>query len=144
MENLLPIQSNYLIILLVEVSLFSIFVYLVFSKTKDDVCRRWKASVFVSVIFGIFIQTILLGLSAVGWLMQVNFATLIDSFIKGFYALIPAWIGMEALLTMPIIILGTFIAYFRFWNSGDRLIEKYWRNPKIHYGQNQKPPFLKF
>jgi hypothetical protein len=38
--------------------------------------------------------------------------------------------------------IGLFIAYSNFWQSGDWFIEKYWRNPKINYGANNKPPFL--
>jgi hypothetical protein len=140
----IPVPINYLIILLVEVSVFSIFVYFVFSKTKDEVCRRWKASVFIGVIPGILIQIFIFGLLAVGWLTRVNSATIIDSFIKGLHTLIPYLIVIEAFIFMPFIICNTFFAYFHFLINGDHLIDKFWRNQKIQYGQSQKSSFLKF
>jgi hypothetical protein len=61
-----------------------------------------------------------------------------------FIEIFSATIGLAAIITMPTIIIGTLFAYYNFWKTGDRLIKKYWRNPKVHYDENAKPPFLKF
>jgi len=107
------------------------------------VSRRWKASVISGVVLGLSIHSIYYILRLAGWLIQVNLATIPSSLIIYFSQLIPGILGIDSIIIMPIIIMATFIAYVRFEQSGDRLIEKYWRNPKINYPEGQKPPFLK-
>lgn len=142
MNNQVSVPINYLITFLVEVVFFSIFVYIVLKKTRDETLRRWKVSVFAGVATGFIIQTIIFGLGLVGWLMQVKSAAFFESLITYFFTLLSVFIVLESLVIMPIIILSTFIAYFQFENSGDRIIEKYCKNPKIHYSTDQKPPFF--
>lgn len=144
MEHLFPVPINYLVFLFVEIMIFSTFAYFVFFKTTGEVCRRWKVSIFVAVTFGVVTQTFFIGLGWIGWLMKLNLATIGKDLIEYLNILMPASLGTASLITMPIIILGTFIVYYQLLNSGDCLIEKYWRNPKVHYGSNQKPPFRTF
>jgi hypothetical protein len=144
MENLFPIPINYFVILFVEIIVFSLFVYFVFTKTTGEICRRWKASVFLAALIGVFVQASFIGLGWVGWLMEVNLSTFFQDFIQFVDRLIPASLAMASFVTLPIIILGTFFAYAWFAQHGDYLIDKYWRNPKVYYRSDQKPPFHNF
>ena len=142
--NILKLGSAYLLIVLLgEVLAFSGFAYFVFTKTTGEVCRRWKASVVCGVVVGFCIHSFFFVLGIIGLLVQINLNNL-PGLIASSLLLIPAYLGVDSYITMPMVILGTFIAYSRFEQYGDRLIEKYWRNPKVHYGKDQKPPFLKF
>jgi len=138
----MSVLINNLSIILVEVSIYVLFVFIVFTKTTGEICRRWKVSVFVSVVFGLIYQTIFFGLCFIGWIMKLEHVGLINSLMEYILDFIPALLGLFSLIIMPIIIVGTFIAYYRFENTGDLLIEKYWTNPKIYYGNYPKPPLL--
>jgi hypothetical protein len=82
MENLNPIPINYLVILLVEILVYSIFVYFVFSKTTGETSRRWKASVVVAVIIGACIHISFIGLGVVGWIMALRLPTSFQALIQ--------------------------------------------------------------
>ncbi len=136
------ISMKYLLILIVELLAFSIAAYLLFTKTKDEVNRRWKVSVLCGVTFGLSIDLIFFVMVVIDWLIKLNFSDFLQNVISFLDKSLPAFLGLEALIVMPGIIIGTLIAYYRFLQSGDRLIEKFWRNPKIHYRDDQKPPYF--
>jgi hypothetical protein len=140
MEYLFP-PHNYWVLLLLEIIVYSVFVFIVFSKSTGEVYRRWNASVFVAGLIGIFIHSSIIGLGWLGWFMKLNLSTFVNDIIQFSNDLMPVSIAMASLITMPIIILGTFFAYARFKQFGDYYIDKYWRNPKVHYNSNHKPPF---
>jgi hypothetical protein len=133
---------RFFLILLVEVLVYSVFVYFVFSKTKGDVSRRWKASVVCSVVFGLSMYLIFSFLVIISRLMQGNFPAFIIKLLTNFSYFTPELLVVASLFIMPVIILGTFIAYARFEQRGDRSIDQYWRNPKINYPKGKKPPFF--
>jgi len=81
-------------------------------------------------------------MAVIDWLIKINISDLLQNVISFLDISLPAFLALEALIVMPGIIIGTLIAYHRFLQSGDRLIEKYWKNPKIHYIDNQKPPYF--
>jgi len=141
MIDSIPDSVKYALILFVEILAYCIFVYFVVSKTTGQVARRWKASVFSGVVFGLCFHLFFSGLLMLGWLLQVNFVSSLYSQINGLLLLAAQIIVLDSIVIMPIIIVGTFIAFGRFASSGDQLIEKHWRNPKIHYGEYKRPPF---
>jgi hypothetical protein len=144
MENIVIYLPKYAIALFLEIFVFGCFAYLAPTRTKGEVSRRWAASSLVSILFGLSIHLFLMGIIIVGWISNVNVETFPPDLYGQFIEVLSVTIGLAAIFTMPTIIIGIFIAYFNFWQTGDRLIEKYWRNPKVHYGKNAKPPFLKF
>jgi ABC-type spermidine/putrescine transport system permease subunit I len=114
------------------------------TKIKSEVSRRWKASSLVSILFGLLIHLCILVIIVFGLISDVNVETMSTDLGRVFIEIFSATIGLAAIITMPTIIIGTLFAYYNFWKTGDRLIKKYWRNPKVHYDENAKPPFLKF
>ncbi|MBP7356190.1 MAG: hypothetical protein KA928_08535 [Longilinea sp.] len=143
MITLSSVSWFFLVILLVEVSIYTIFAVLVFSKTSGAVCRRWKASIFSAILLGVLCQAGINGLLLIGLLTKLRLATFIQDLSGYVHLLIPGSWAMLSLITMPTIILATFGIYYDFVKTDDYLIEKYWQNPKIHYGRGQKPPLLK-
>ena len=144
MENIIDYIHNYVVALLIELIFFWVFVYVASNKTEGEVSRRWKASALLSVSFGLLIHFVLLALIVLGWIFETDFETLFADLLEKVMSFASQIIGLAAVITMPVIIIGVFIAYHYLWQTGDRLVEKYWKNPKVHYGENQKPPYLKF
>ena len=144
MENISKHLPFYVAALFIELIVFSGFVYFVSSKTKDDVSRRWKASAVISVLYGMAIHFLFMVIIVLGWIVETDFESLIATLPEKLFSFASQAIGLAAIITMPAIIFGVFIAYHYLLQTGDRLVEKYWKNPKIHYGENQKPPYLKF
>lgn len=144
MENVFEYLPSCIIALIVELVVFFGFVYFVTMKTDDEVSRRWKAAAFVSVCSGLLVQLVVLALIVFSWFFENNTETFVVNLPTTIISFFAEGIVIGATVTMPVVIIGLLIAYHYFWQTGDRLIEKYWRNPKIHYGANSKPPFLKF
>jgi hypothetical protein len=144
MENIVEYLPNYAIALLIELFVFFGFVYLVSIKTEGDISRRWKAAAFIGVFYGLLIHLVFLVIIVLGWIFETNFETFFINLPERILSFTAQIIALETMVTMPIIIIGVFMAYHHLWQTGDRFVEKYWKNPKIHYGENQKPPFLKF
>ena len=142
MDNIFEYLPGSIVALIVEFVVFFGLVYFVSRKTDDEVSRRWKASAFISVCFGIFVQLLILAIVVLVWYLENNSKTFVVNFSMGVISFFAVGIVIGATVTMPVVMIGLFIAYHNFWQSGDRCIEKYWRNPKIHYGANSKPPFL--
>jgi hypothetical protein len=133
-----------MIALFVEIIFFASFIFIVCFRTNEDFARRWKASVFIGMLSGICTHLIFTLLLIIGWIYRGGFTTLQNGVNEIIGQCVLLFVDTAAYFTMPVMILATLIAYFNFWQTGDRLIEKYWRNPKIRYRANQKPPYLKF
>jgi hypothetical protein len=142
MDNVFEYLPGSIIALTVEFVVFFGFIYFVSRKTDVEVSRRWQASAFISVCFGVFVQLLVLAIVVFVWLFENDIQTLFMNFSMIVISFFAVGIVVGAIVTMPMVMIGLFIAYLNFWQSGDRFIEKYWRNPKIHYGANRKPPFL--
>jgi hypothetical protein len=142
-DNMIMELIQYLVLLLAEIIAFSIFVYFVSTRTHGQISRRWKASAFVSVLYGLLSHDLGNLLLLIGWNYGESLETLLidlpNKLTKGFLFMI----NLAAFYTMPAIIIGVFFAYLNFWSSGDLWIEKYWKNPKISY-RDHEPPILKF
>jgi hypothetical protein len=139
-----PILIKYLLTLFVEIFTFSLFAYFVFSITKAEINRRCKGSVIIGVVSGLCFHTLFLILIIISWLNHLNPVTFFNIYRTYMSEVISGILGMDSMILMPITIISTIIAYVQLEQTGDRLIEKYWRNPKIYYGENPKPPYLKF
>ena len=135
---------QYVIILFAEIVVLSGFVYIIFSKAKGESSRRWKASVVVAVLFGVLIHICFIMALIMVWIDWANFETLFIDFFNKYKEGLLLIISADTLIILPMIIIGIFVAYIMFWQSGDRYVEKFWRNPKISYREHPKPPFLKF
>ncbi|HLO14339.1 MAG TPA: hypothetical protein VK206_05895 [Anaerolineales bacterium] len=135
---------GYVIALIIELVVFFNFVYFVSRKTEVEVSRRWKASALISVSFGLLVQLVSLAIIVLDWVIKKDIETFIVSLPQMLISLFAESIVIGAMVTMPVILIGIFMAYHHLWQTGDRFVEKYWRNPKIHYDENSKPPFLKF
>jgi len=72
MITLSSVSWFFLVILLVEVSIYTIFAVLVFSKTSGAVCRRWKASIFSAILLGVLCQAGINGLLLIGLLTKLR------------------------------------------------------------------------
>ena len=144
MENVVEYVPIYVVTLLIELVAFFAFVYFVSTKSEGDISRRWKASAFIGVCFGLLVHLVFLAVIVLGWLFETNVESLFTNLPERIMSFIVEAIALGAIVTMPVAILGLFTAYHYLWQTGDRFVEKYWRNPKIHYGENQKPPYLKF
>lgn len=144
MENIVKYLPNYAIALLIELIVFFGFVYFVSIKAEGDVSRRWKASALISISFGVLIHLLFLVIIVLGRIFETNSETVFINFPERLVSFTTQAIGLAAIVTMPTIIIGVFIAYHYLWQTGDRFVEKYWKNPKIHYSENEKPPYLKF
>lgn len=144
MENVFEYLPGCIIALVIELVVFFGFVYLVSIKTDGEVSRRWKASAFISVCSGLLVQLVVLALVVFGWFIDNKTETFVVSLSTALLYFFAQAIVIGATVTMPVVIIGLFMAYHYLWQTGDRFVEKYWRNPKIHYGENSKPPFLKF
>ena len=144
MKNIVEYVPTYVIALLVEFIVYFGFLYLVSTKTAGDVSRQWKASAFISVCFGLLVHLVTLAVIILGWLIETNVETFFARLPENIISLFVQAIAIGAVATMPVVILGIFIAYLHLWQTGDRFVEKYWRNPKIHYGEHPNPPPLKF
>jgi hypothetical protein len=144
MENVFEYLPSYIIALIVELIVFFGFVYFVTMKTDDEISRRWKAASFVSVCVGLLVQVAVWALVVFGWFIENNTEAFVANLSTTILLFFAEGVVIGATVTMPVVLIGLFIAYHYFWQTGDRLIEKYWRNPKIHYGANSKPPFLRF
>ena len=114
--------------------------YFTSTKTESEVSRRWKASAFLSASFGLLIHFVLMAIIVLGWIFETDSETLFADLLEKLMSFASQTIGLAAIITMPMIIIGDFIAYHYLWQTGDRLVEKYWKNPKVHYDKNQKPP----
>jgi hypothetical protein len=147
MKNLeMKIESllSHFIVLVGENIAFMGFSILIHLKTVDAVFRRWKASAIISIFFGVFLHLAVYAIFIVSIITKSSF-TITDlsvSTILVSFATLSIVFG--ELITMPCIIIGQFLIYFRLWQSGDRFVDKYWRNPKISYRENGDWPFLKF
>jgi NADH:ubiquinone oxidoreductase subunit 6 (subunit J) len=135
---------QHVVILFAEIIVFSSFVYIVSTRTNEELSRRWKASAFVSVLFGLLIHFFCIVLFVIICIYNANSETLLNDLPNKFKEGLLLLISLATFITMPIIIIGIFIVFFQFRQNGDRLIEKYWRNPKISYREHAKPPYLKF
>jgi|RhiMetdeSRZDD1v2_1073273.scaffolds.fasta_scaffold1848325_1 hypothetical protein len=144
MENVFEYLPGCIIALMLELAVFFGFIYFVTMKTDSEVSRRWKAAAFIGVCVGVSVQLIVLTLVVLGWFIESKTETFVVNLSTTVISFFAEGIVIGATVTMPVVFIGLFIAYHYFWQTGDRLIEKYWRNPKIHYGANSKPPFLKF
>jgi hypothetical protein len=144
MENVVTYIPIYVIALIVEFIVFFGYVYFVSVKTEGGVSRRWKASAFISVCCGLLVHVSILGAIVLGWLIETNIEIFLISLPEKVMSFFANAIAVGAIVTMPVVMIGLFMAYFHLWQTGDRFVEKYWRNPKVHYGENGKPPFLKF
>jgi hypothetical protein len=142
MDNVVDYLPGCTIALILEFVVFFGFTYFVSRKTYGEVSRRWKASAFMSVCFGVFVQLLVLAIVVFVWLLEKDIQSMFMNFSMTIISFVAVGIVIGATVTMPVVVIGLFIAYHNFWQSGDRFIEKYWRNPKIHYGANRKPPFL--
>jgi len=143
MENVVENVPTYVVALSVELIVFFGFVYFVSIKTKGDISRRWKASAFISICFGLLVHTVTLAIIVLVWLIEAKAETFFVNLPEKAISFFAQVITIGAIVTMPVVIIGIFMAYYHLWQTGDRFVEKYWRNPKIHYGENAKPPFLK-
>ena len=144
MENVVENVLIYAVVLLIELGVFFGFVYFVSIKTEGDVSRRWKASAFISVCFGLLVHMVTLAIIILAWFIEANAATFFVNLPEKVMTFFAQVIAIGAIVTMPVVMIGIFMAYQHLWQTGDRFVEKYWRNPKIHYGENARPPFLKF
>lgn len=136
----LPILS--LIPFIIELFIYIIFIYLASTTTKLEVSRRWRASALVGVISGLALNTMIVIVIWSSWIMQGKIGTIFQDFAQAFILCFNIILGLTPYITMPMIIIVTLGSYFRFWQDGDRLIEMYWKNPKIHYPDNAKPPYF--
>jgi len=129
MENINEYLPRYVVALFIELIIFSGFVFFASSKTKDEVSRRWKASALISILYGLVIHFLLMAIIVLGWIFEKDFETLFADLPKKLLSFASQTIGLAAIITMPAIIIGVFIAYHYLWQTGDRLVEKYWKNP---------------
>jgi hypothetical protein len=144
MEKIIYYLPHYVVALVIELIIFLSFVYFASNKSEGEVSRRWKASAFLSVSFGLLLHSVLVALIVLGWIFETDSKGLFTDLPEKLMSVAVQTIGLAAIITMPVIIIGVFIAYRYLWQTGDRFVEKYWKNPKVHYGENQKPPYLKF
>jgi hypothetical protein len=143
MENVFEYIPTCIIALIIEFVVFFGFIYFVSIKTEGEVSRRWKAAAFISVCLGLLLHLVFLAIIVFAWLIEQNTATFFVNLPEVVIALFAQAIVIGAAMTMPVVIIGLFMAYLHLWQTGDRFIEQYWRNPKIHYGEQRKPPSLK-
>ena len=143
MENVFEQLPGHIIALTVELIVFFGLVCFATMKSESEASRRWKASALISVLLGFFIQLAVLALVVFGWLIGENTEASVMNLSTRVISFFAEGIVIGATVSMPVVLIGLLIAYHYFWQTGDRLIEKYWRNPKIHYGANSKPPFFK-
>lgn len=135
---------HYVMALLIELIVFFGFVYIASSKTKGEVSRRWKASALISVLYGLVTHFLLMIIIFLGWIFETDFETMFVYLPEKLLSSASQCISLATTITMPAIIIGVFIVYHYLWQTGDRVVERYWKNPKIHYDENQKPPYFKF
>ena len=147
MNNIIENLSTYVIALIIELIVFFGFLLLTTSITNSEVSRRWKGASLISVSYGLLFHLLILFIfifEFLSWIFKTNLELILANLPEKLILLESEAIALAAVITMPMIIVGVFIAYLHLWQTGDRFIEKYWKNPKIHYAINEKPPYLKF
>jgi hypothetical protein len=142
-ERVGAIVTLYITILILEGSAFLVFPYLVTKKTTGATCRRWKASLVCAVGWIISIRSFFFVFCI--FLISVDLINplIIDPVLPVFASLLLIFLGLDVVIFIPLIIIGTFVAYAHFLQTGDRFIENYWENPEINYARFRKPPLLK-
>lgn len=143
MENVFEYLPDSIIALIVEFVVFFGFVHFASAKTKSEVSRRWKAAALISVCCGLLSHLLVSAILVLSWFFDKNIGKVIVELPNLLITFFAQAIVIGAMVTMPMVILVLFLAYFSLWQTGDRLVEQFWRNPKIHYDENNKPPFLK-
>jgi hypothetical protein len=144
MNNFWSEIFTYLVIESVLSVAFAIFIFFVTTRTRSEISRRWIASLLFSLFAGITVYILFIVLFGINWLMITkDLIAAIDILHFARYFL-PILIQTKVFIEIPVMVGFLLIAYVYFWQTGDRLIEKYWRNPRIYYPNNGKPPYLKF
>jgi predicted membrane metal-binding protein len=131
-----------LISLFIEIASYTGFIYIASKITKHETSRRWRASALVGVLSGIAGSTVIVIMLLVIWILKGDVLTILRNLPMLYINSLYLMLGLITIFSMPLTFIVTLGLYFTFWRDGDTLIEKFWKNPKIHYPDNTKPPYF--
>jgi hypothetical protein len=131
-----------LITLFIEIASYTGLIYVASKITKYETSRRWRASAYIGVLSGIAGSTLIVIMLLVILISKGDIFAIILNLPRLYINSLYLMLGLITFISMPLTFIVTFGLYFTFWRDGDTLIEKYWKNPKIHYPDNAKPPYF--
>jgi hypothetical protein len=131
-----------LITLFIEIASYTGLIYVASKITKYETSRRWRASAYIGVLSGIAGSTLIVIMLLVILISKGDIFAIIRNLPRLYINSLYLMLGLITFISMPLTFIVTFGLYFTFWRDGDTLIEKYWKNPKIHYPDNAKPPYF--
>jgi hypothetical protein len=118
-----------MVIASIEVIGFSILVYLLTSRTRGDAALRWKAATIFSVFSGISVCLLFIFTGLFTDVFDPDF------FLEGILLVLSCFV----LPLMCAVLISVFSGNF---GSGFALVDLFWLDPRIHYKEGKKPPFL--
>jgi hypothetical protein len=131
-----------LITLFIEIASYTGLIYVASKITKYETSRRWGASAYIGVLSCIAGSTLIVIMLLVILISKGDIFAIIRNLPRLYINSLYLMLGLITFISMPLTFIVTFGLYFTFWRDGDTLIEKYWKNPKIHYPDNAKPPYF--
>jgi hypothetical protein len=131
-----------LITLFIEIASYTGLIYVASKITKYETSRRWRASAYIGVLSGIAGSTLIVIMLLVILISKGDIFAIILNLPRLYINSLYLMLGLITFISMPLTFIVTFGLYFTFWRDGDTLIEKFWKNPKIHYPDNAKPPYF--